>query len=77
MSDPGPTLEEAEIARLNNELARMRQRREETLKTALISDLDFWSPEERPIVFARISGQIMERLARRDTQRTRMPEPHG
>ncbi len=81
MSDPGHcTPEEAEIARLNTELARantelsrMRQRREDTLKTALLEDLDFWHPDERPVVLARISGQLIERLSKRDTQRTRAP----
>jgi hypothetical protein len=72
VSDPGhATAEEAEIARLNGEIARMRQRREETLKTALLEDLDFWPPDERPVVLARISGQLMEHISKRDTQRMR------
>ena len=72
MSDPGnPTPEEVEIARLNEELSRKRQRGEDVLKSIVMVALDMWPPDDRPKVFAQISAQILEKLARRDTQRTR------
>jgi hypothetical protein len=40
------------------------QRVEEVLKSAVMVILDLLPPDQRPIVFARVSGQVMEKLSR-------------
>jgi len=40
------------------------QRAEEVLKSVIMVVLDILPPDQRPIVFARVSGQVMERLSR-------------
>lgn len=57
------------------ELIYMKRRREDSLKALIMVELDNYSPDERPAVAARVFGQILEKLARRDTQRTRVPIP--
>jgi len=45
------------------------QRVEDVLKAVLMSYLDLLPPDQRAPLFARVSGQILEKLSRRDTQR--------
>lgn len=49
------------------------QATKERIKQLFLVALAFAEPSEQPAVFAEISGQIMERLSKRDTQRVRMP----
>lgn len=51
------------------------QRIEEVLKALLMSYLDLLPPDERAPVFARVSGVIMNKLSKRDTQPVRVPPP--
>lgn len=51
---------------------RSEQRKEEVLKALIMSALDLWPPDQRAPIFARVSGVIMERLSKRDTQRVQV-----
>lgn len=44
------------------------QRKEEVLLAAIMVILDLWPPDLRPVVFAKISAKLLERLSRRDTR---------
>ncbi len=48
---------------------RSEQRKEEVFKASLMVLLDLWPPDQRPVVLARVTGQLMEKLSKRDTQR--------
>lgn len=53
------------------------QRAEDVLKSAIMVLLDLWPPDQRASIFARVSGIIMEKLSKRDTQRVRtVPNDH-
>lgn len=56
---------------MTDEPNRSEQRKEEVLKALIMSALDLWPPNQRAPVFARVSGLLMERLSKRDTQRVR------
>lgn len=54
---------------MTDEPNRSEQRKEEVLKGLIMSALDLWPPDQRGVVLERVSAQIRERLAKRDTQR--------
>lgn len=65
---------------MNDDPHHAEQRKEEVLKAIIMSALDLWPPDMRAPIFARVTGIIMEKLSKRDTQRVRtMPreDPSG
>jgi len=54
---------------MSDEPNRNEQRKEDVVKAAILVMLDLWPPDQRAPLFARISGQILEKLSKRDTQR--------